>query len=582
MTRRSDAWIERTIESCTTIVEVAPDGSAKVHYELRLSVRGERLRSMTLEGIDPDAEPLPDGTIARVRAGRARSLPLPLSLVASDGKLQLSVPNGRSLSGSDFLLQFGYRTNLLESGALQHHGEWSRLAWQGPQLDSGIDSATVIVRAPSSQRPPRVAPSSEADGFGIVMNTLRRSERTDELELVRAYLARGERMTWQVQLDARIFEDGPTGAAARGGTAEVRPRSKASDSRLPSAPPRDELLWSLLAGFGYALLVLVKSRAMRTAARQPTCRPLVLAPAWVRASLAGACVFGAAAAVLWGNQPAVGAALLIASMLLATHRSGELREELRGPGRWRPLEPDEIEDQRRGAPPGAWLDAGSPLGLALLTAALGGAAYGATRLFPTSPYLGASALCAGAALLPLFCTGRPDEASRGRVESARRILLELSRACADKSEYATRLIGRATRDEAQLDELRIVILPKRPIAGLIALEIAVERHETLAGNLPAPVLLVRAAEGGACRRALPRTVAWTRGRTSTERAALLRPRLPTVTLTLALIDQVLDRASRPLAVHAPGLQRSKNSFKSRDKGHSTQKPGTSSVPAHAT
>ncbi|HEY0468313.1 MAG TPA: hypothetical protein VGC79_29150, partial [Polyangiaceae bacterium] len=66
----------------------------------------------------------------------------------------------------------------------------------------------------------------------------------------------------------------------------------------------------------------------------------------------------------------------------------------------------------------------------------------------------------------------------------------------------------------------------------------------------------RAREGSAVVSALPRDLVWTRGRKADERAALLRPRLPTVAhcerLLLELVAQLRD------SDQAPGQRSSSN------------------------
>ena len=69
------------------------------------------------------------------------------------------------------------------------------------------------------------------------------------------------------------------------------------------------------------------------------------------------------------------------------------------------------------------------------------------------------------------------------------------------------------------------------------------------GSAAAPFVLIRAREGSAVVSALPRELIWTRGRKADERAALLRPRLPTVAhcerLLLELVAQLRESDQTP-------------------------------------
>ena len=215
------AWIETRVESSQTALDLTPDGAATVQYQLMLDVRGAPLKGFALDGVDIDAEPLPDATITRMKAGIPTSLPLPVQIVAAAGRLEITVPLKKGFSGRTFLLKLSYRTRLLDRGLIRHlPGEQrSELAWVGPRFADGVDSVTLLVRtAAAGQAPEAQGTADSTANFGIVMSTLRRSQARDELELVRAHVARDEAITWRVLLDRGLFpgavQVSPMGAAS--------------------------------------------------------------------------------------------------------------------------------------------------------------------------------------------------------------------------------------------------------------------------------------------------------------------------------------------------------------------------------
>jgi hypothetical protein len=130
----------------------------------------------------------------------------------------------------------------------------------------------------------------------------------------------------------------------------------------------------------------------------------------------------------------------------------------------------------------------------------------------------------------------------------------------------------------EVDELRLSITPSRPVPGLLGLELGIELRERLGGHSARPVVVVRAAEGSDCQRALPRGITWMRGRNAEERASLVRPKLPDATTSVALIQELLSLMSAPPSPEPAA----KKASRSAGSGLSTAKAGTRSSPAHAT
>ena len=589
-TRLAHAWIEKRVVSSSTLLDLERDGTATVRYELSIEVRGAPLQGLVLDGIDTDAEPLADGTITRMKGNVATSLPLPLQLSASAGRLTLDVPLDKGFRGHAFTLRFGYRTKLLERGLIQPLADArvSELRWVGPRFDDGVDSVTLSIRTDAGARAPEAAPDSEDDAsgaaanFGIVMSTLRRSAHQDELELVRSHIARGEAMLWRVRVDSGLFATkAPAFADTAPIAAEPTPPAEPRESSLRTLHLSSHWPWLLLGGVLYALLVRFKAWRVSSAAKLVQCRPRALVgwrASW-RAAFAGVSLASAATLSLL-DQPLLAAAALLLCLALATERTPRSSAKANANGDWQTFDPSVLQTPSLPSLPGAWLDAGRPQGFLLLIVGLGGATWLAARLFESSPYYGVCALLGSTALLPIFCSGREGQLPLDARIHSRRFLRRAHRRLRRIPALVVMPIGKQRVGQSEPEELRLSITPERGLPGLLGIELGLEFQARLGGFCARPVVIVRAAEGSPCQRALPRSTSWMRGRKNDERATLIRPKLPTAGQSVALVQELLG-VMRPEAPDASSPSRSK-AAKSSGKGLSTAKAGTRASPAHAT
>jgi hypothetical protein len=549
--------------SSVTRIELAADGSARVRHELRLESSTGSLRSFALQGLDPDAEPLPDARITRNDSGAGA--PQPLELHIAGGRAELGLERAASLPGKSFSIEFGYQTRLLGRGLLRElpGGQRMQLSWPGPRFDDGVDSVTLVVRTGAAGLPPEAddrdpeTPAANlraAGGPGIIMSTLRRSADGDELELVRAHVARQEAPRWRVLLDRTLFTASSTSSAKEPVQPDPEPSEVELDGIWPAPEgglPTPSLYWSLpcilAAATGFALLILLKARAVAQAASLRGCRvrPLLPGSSTQQAAVAGLSVALASGLVLWLDAPLAGALALLLAVALATHRPPASEARLRGPGEWQPLDAQVLQpDATPAAPlPGAWLDVGRLQGFALLLGLLAANGAAALQLFQSSPYYGACLLLAGSALLPIFCTGRAGELPEPGLAQSRRFLSRVLKRLKGKPELVLQPLGRVCTGASDLDELRLAIHPAHGLPGLIGMELALEQRPGLAQSSAGPVLVVRAADGSPCQRALPRQLSWSRGRSVEERAALVRPQLPSVAQTVELLLELARAAS---------------------------------------
>ncbi|MCB9587104.1 MAG: hypothetical protein H6718_17025 [Polyangiaceae bacterium] len=555
------AWIETSVRSDLVTVEVARDGTAVVTHELIMRVRGGPLKSFELAGVDGDAEVLPNASVTNTRAGAGVSDSTPLLIEKSeDGSLKIEIDNEKGLRRGRYLFRFAYKTNLVGRDLITAKGAGVELRWVGPRLESGVDSAKVVFRLPRAAKPPHVpdvqSPSAgigmSEEFDGVFLSNLSREGEIDVLEVVRPHVAKGEPVVWRVQADAGAFDAFSQEAGAE--------EPVLVEAQGPHGLPR-AALWAgaALAALLYALLVALKARAVSLActAREARARVLLPLPAPLRGALAGI-ILGAAVVVgVLLDQPTGFGVLLVLSMLCASHLTPRLSQVIRGPGSWRGLEPRWLRaDSSEASLPGRFLDTGRLPGFFTFVLLLGAFGAVAVLVFKRSPYFGMMVAMGSASLLPIFCTGRAGELPPDPVARPRRLLRYLIKKLAKRRGVDARLVGRFPEGSEVPDELRLEVLPRRGLRGLRAIEVGLEYHQTGTGPVGMPCVIVRVQDESAAYSALPRSVVWTRGRDEDERVTILRPKLPTYSMTLALVERLLvvlaARKRRP----APGAPKS--------------------------
>ena len=558
------AWIEQNPKGLLSVVEVEADGHATVSHELVLEVRGGPLKSLELGTSDQDAEILPDATVTRAAGG----VPIPLLVERhADGSLGLEVDLPKGIRGGTWLFKVRYRTNL--AARLRARAGAVEIGWVGPRLDAGVDGVRAIFRLPPSDTAPRLPPVDKDDpdpGFGVMVSSMHHTPQADEIELVRSHVARGEPVLWRVETSAL--------AASVPSAATPAPKDAAVSPSAPLSAPARSLRWPLISGlFGVtlALLAFFKERSLRAGGAAP--RSLVPLPTWARLALSALVL---ASALLFGNEleePTLAAFAVLVAMLLASLRAPRLERAPRGPGRWLSLRDDEAFAPRRERRPGAWLDSGSIAGVLTLAVLLAVSAAQSLAELAHSPLRALLVALGGAALMPVFFTGRASDLAGDRVAFSRRFMRDLTRALRVRGRAKAVAWGRVPDGSGEPDELRVLIQPKDGLPGLVALETGLDAQRGVGGVVGVPFVIVRAKEGSRAQGALPRGAIWTRGRKPDERVAILSPKLPTVALTCALVERLLDE----LTDQAPKSRRMSSGIPAF-----TAKLGTVRSPAHAT
>jgi len=567
--RPAAAWIELNPKGLLSTVDIAKDGKATISHELTLELRGGPLKQLELGTADLDAELLPDANVTRISNGV--STPLIVERHA-DGSLGLEVDLPKGLRGGTYLFKVRYRTDLAARGLVRRRGGAVEIGWVGPKLEAGLDGARAIFRLQPSDSAPRlplVANDDPDPSFGVMVAAIHHTPESDEIELVRSHVARGEPVLWRVEASplAVVFGAEPT--------AEAKPEPALV--RAVPAPARDRR-WPLTGGLFALLFVLaaaVKSRALALACRERHAVPRSLVPlaAWLRVSLAGGALALALIAGRELEEPALAALGVLVAMLFVTERAPQLERMPRGPGRWLSLRDEDAFTSRRTRARGRLLDAGTLPGLLVLLAVLAATVALALGALGRSPFEALLVALAGAAFMPIFFTGRPSELVRDRVDNSRRFMRDLARALRTRTSAKTVAWGRVPDAGSEPDELRVLVQPKDGLPGLVALELGLDVQRGLGGVMGVPFVIVRAKEGSPAQAALPRGVIWARGRRVDERVAILSPKLPTIGLTAALVERLLAA----LAGQPPSKRRM-----SSGSAAFTSKLASVRSPAHAT
>lgn len=531
------------------MIDVESNGAAVVAHEILLRVRGGPFKGLSIVGVDPDALPLPAASLASAMSGRAAGPEIPLVAMVENGDLQLTVEGANRVGAGHYVLKFSYQTQLLGRGLIEAQGGAAALRWVGPRFNDGIDSMRVVFRLPHGAQPPQVPDADPAGGQlgivaeydGVFLSDYRRADDKDELEVVRPHVAKGEPVVWRVQFDG----------AALGLTAGVvaDPGSEAKLSQPAIVAPRPRLrlgdLWLIVvSGLSYGLLVFYKSRSVLRATGRigATARPLVPWNCSIRSIAAALSMSLASGVLLLSAWPLLSAPLLVMAMALATELAPTSGGPRRGPGSWRDLGAKQaFAGQWAPFQPGRWLDVGTWLGCTVFTAAIVGLSALAVKQFNLAAPRGVTLAIEILTLFPLFFTGRAADLPAPGVVRAKPLLRGLYRRLRREVGLHVTVLGRFPQGSDEPDELRLLVMPHKPLLGLNAIEVACEFHTTPFGPRGALVVLVRVSEGSPGYEALTQCSTWSRGRTPGERAAVLRPRVPTVGNAQALLCQLRDR-----------------------------------------
>jgi hypothetical protein len=568
--RSAGAWVDANVLSDSVVLHLSAGGETQVEHRIGLRVAGGPLRGFDIKGVDDDAAPEPDGYVVPLREALRSSLvgaqPITVERVPESNHLDadnrpkrptlhIRFASERGLSRGVYQLVVRYRANLGQR--LMSRGALVRVTWTGPVWDDGLDSARVTFELPASPTPPRpdVVPSDatelETPRAPTVLSQVRRGTSEDEIELMRPYIPKGEAIAWTILADARVLFPRPEPA------------------KLPPPPPVQGLsgegpaiaLLAALVAVAFALLVATKSKETARHARARGVEPLPLLPLpwWLRSLLAGPLLGAGIYLQLVLEHATVGALLVVVAMVCAAHKTPRWSPMhwLRGPGHWLPMaDADAFRDPER--PRDAYLDVSTPVGKALFVTSIACVLTLAAWLFQSSAYSALLVALDGAALLALFGTGRiaelPPDPARAPARFLRRVARRVRGAF---PEGEVRVVGKVRvprgtatakrdggnpRDQVIPDEVRLSVAPRALPLGVCPIEVGVAYVPGAGGAIGLPEVLVRwsaTSPGAKALASLLRGGVTRRGRKADERVVALRPILPTVRTTAALVRRLV-------------------------------------------
>ncbi len=583
--RPAAAWIETSVLSDAVVVEVDKQGQAIVSHDLWMKIRGGPLKGTELDGIDSDAEPLPDAQVAKMTAsgGAEQTKPLLLSR-GDDDTLRIEVDDGVGLRNGTYAFRFKYRTDLRQRSRIGLRGSWAELAWVGPRYRAGLDVAKVTFKlayAATAPRLPEIDPSIEELAQGelptaAMLSTLRRGSDLDELELVRPHVAKGEPVLWRIWA-------APTGftwlsESKREHAATLVPMAVTPRAPLGKGFP---LVLAAVLALITAVVVQLKHRAVAEAAAQQNCRPrplIAMGPHW-RAAAAGLLLAIALLLCVRFDAPSSGALVMLLALACMTYRRPVWPRALRGPGRWLPVHQSEAFAREVVKVPGRVLDLSTLPGKCALLAWVALMTSSGLWLFRSQPYLALLTFMAIVVPWPILLTGRFSELPLVHRDRSRRKLESLYRRLARDQRLRIHPVGRFSDGDSEPDEVRLKVSAASMPQGMLGLEIASHGID----GMSQLCLLIRVRDGSEAHQHFQAMGAYTRGRTPEERVSIFAPTLAARERILARVRMMLDaRAASGANYGAPPPRVRNSSAKSSGSGSSTSKPGKAPPPDQAT
>lgn len=490
-------------------VAIERDGQTRVTHRVSVHVVAGSMRVLELSGYPADAIFDDAGSVAS-DDGRKFALS-----VGRDGDTMVSAAAQDALGRGDYTFELSYRVDARPR--LTSDGALSLLTLASPPLSDGVDGLRVVVDLPTAATEPRLA----GDGAGVLA-TLRTSADRDELELVRPHVPRGEVVQWRVRVD-------PSALSAK------LPAPARVDPTGPAFRPTARDSVCVGVGLFFAALVLLKRRTFERMCEGAGARVLAL-PGWL-AALSSGSLAGLAAWARTAGKPAIAGALVAAAMAAATLRA-RVKATPRGPGRWMPLRAKDAFAPTSGGGlwpagrPGDALDARSARGRRVGAVALVATVIVSVVMMRTGAPAPDAPLLLSLLLVPIFLSGTRHELSPDASRCARALsgaFRRLGRLGELKVLPWARLPALATGDEA--DELRVLVMPRAPMPGLRAVELAVAWSGRGASRLPLLEVLVRvddeSAAAGKLRAGFLEPIELLPGRVPDERVYRFLPEWPT-------------------------------------------------------
>jgi hypothetical protein len=526
---RASAWQEAHQTGDDVVARVDAAGVAQVQHTLHWHIVRGPLKTIDLVHVDAGARLQPDVPIT---GEDGRSL---LAHVArrEDGTIRISVDEPRALMRGNFAFDLRYELDLVAAHALVRDGSTWRLTWSSPVATEGFDAArTVLDFVAAPDAPQAILPDTGAVDDAAVA-TVVRQPGDDRLELVRPHVARGEAPTWTVRVDARALS--------------AIPDHRGSVAAAASLPPEPDRIREVSLGAGLGALAVLFGLVVRRRARlfAAACATrggggggLLPVADGLRAAIAGISL-SAGIGLELAETPTAGAACIALSVLAVAIRPTIQGAAARGPGRWLALRPEDAF----AVGPSTWT--ADALAVVVGGLVVGALAWAARGFDPEGPWL---VVLDAAPLLALLLTGRASQLPPDRARTPARWLARAYEALRRAPGLRVAPWGRLPLETDAPDELRLLVLPRAAMPGVLGIELGLGWSSTLAGWASSPEVLARVLDGSPAAARLAREIPACRpvpGRRPDERVVRLRPRSATragaVALSRALAEALTDR-----------------------------------------
>lgn len=582
---RAAAWVETVVSSDAVTITLDRDGRATISHAIVMKIRGGPLKSFTLQGVDGDAEPLPEAHVVNTSLDSTASRKDLTLARGDDQSLQIDVADDKGLRQGTYLFEFSYRTDFRVSQMLRPRNSGVEIGWVGSRFPNGLDGAKVTFRVPTSSVPPRLAQSETDpnDTLGAPVDSfvsqMRRSGPFDELELMRAHVAQGEPVLWRIW----VSEQSLNPSAIPHNPTQLDAASSAATSLTIAADRLSGIGWLMIAVGLAAAWAVVKMARLRCYARDcvnqgVTPQALVKVHPVLRIVASAASVSVATVCAWYWQCPNAAAVAVVAAMVLSVHRHPHQENSLRGPGSWLPLTDSEAFSREKPRLAGRFFDVCSWQGKLVLAGYVLVVAVAAMVLSRQSPYDAALLVMMAPLPLPLFLTALSSQFPQAERDRKRRWLSACQKRLAKSPQVKVIAWARFPDGEAQPDELRLRIVPPLTVDGLVSIEVA--HHEEATERLPTVGLLIRVREGSLAQRVWQDRLVWQRGRRADERVAVHKLRWPMIGLMQEAVDDLLTDLGRQRPVDAVNpLSRSK-ATKSSASAAVQSNAGTGAAPAH--
>jgi hypothetical protein len=488
--------------------------------------------------LDPDAKITTDD-------GRE----LPARAAAIDGTcVRVNPAEPKALQQGAFTVELRWQVDLVTARELLFDGTSLRMTLAMPAAEDGLDSLRTVFDLPGAPEPPEQIVGDPGSAADAAVTSVRREAGRDILELIRPYAAAHDAITWTVRLDPRAVP-AVVGSPLASSSLRAAPPAPGRSSSGPMAAAV-LVLGALSAGFG---MLVAKAAGASTVATTPSdllLRPLIPLPSRFVAALAAGCLFAGTTAQFAGRT-LVGSLLVGIACVCAAARWSVGRPAARGPGRWIEIGAEQAFGSAPRGPWGLLGVCGAALRYALYAGVMVSLAIAAGQVVAQGRWL-ATMDCA--VLVPLAATGRARGArSPLAARGGDRWLSGVYRRLSALGSQRTAVCGRQLAD-GSVDEVRVQVLPRDALPGLLGIEIGRAWSTTPVGWNASPEVLVRLLQGSeadAKLRKLAPEAGGILGRCAQERVVRLLPDSPTSGTTAALARQLAEALTRVVEVGSP-------------------------------